>query len=241
MRRLLTVAVGFGLLLAFAHTVSADLILADDDNDGVVVGSRSTPASSGVIGSGAYASANGGFNIAWDITFDGNSQLWHYEYTFSREDGEELTPLQSHWIFQVSPAITQENVDDMILDEDFLVSEDSPKLWVPGSGGNPGLPSSFYGIKADSSLAFYSADSPKGPVWGHFYSKGGSDATAWNFGLQLDVLPTDRTTDFTNWIPTPDTSSGNGGNGEPQLPEPATAVLFGAALAALSARRRRRR
>jgi hypothetical protein len=93
------------------------------------------------------------------------------------------------------------------------------------------MPDDLYGIKftptdktAASSYTF-TFQSTQNPVWGDFYAKDGSGggppplvwATAWNSSFGSD--PTSLTTDFTPWIPVPDTES-------TRIPEPSSLLLL---------------
>ena len=122
--------------------------------------------------------------------------------------------------------------------------------WHNVGSGNPGMPEALYGIKFDgaqgqtTALAF---DSYRVPVWGDFYSKNGragghGQNAAWNAGFTLGDYdpagpPQDSSLEYHLLVP--DTAGSN----TPEVPEPATWILMGSALAGswVLQRRRRRR
>jgi len=237
------------VMVALPAAASADAILVDCNP--FCSGSRSTPIDSGIAGNGGWSEANGGLKISWSISFDAPTHIWTYSYMFSNADDNLFpTPGVSHWILEVSKNITGDNVQDFMFGTNFTLV--GPELWTAdpdspnngnpgGNGGNPNLPEDLYGIKLDSSEATYTFESTQAPIWGDFYAKDGKGegldevATAWNCGIGTD--PTAQTTDFTCWVPTPDTINGGGGNGgngggggTQEVPEPGTLLLLGSGL-----------
>ena len=199
---------------------------------GDLVGSRN--ASSGVIGNNDWSVALGGFEISWEIVNMGS--YWSYMYTFTDQNGSQIDPDVSHWLLEVSPTITQANVNSAIYDTNFTL--EGPQIWNkdpafpgstnPGSNkGNPNLPVDFYGIKLDTSQATYTFKSTQDPIWGDFYVKDGQQpvATAYNAGIGMDPAA-----DFTNWIPVPDTTV---------IPIPGAVWLFCSGLICLFVLRKR--
>jgi hypothetical protein len=228
------VAAIFCLLLLSAGLQAALVPVTSTD----YIGSRTTPSTSGVVASDGWDEANGGFKIAWDISFNATTNLWTYVYTLSDKNGGiPATPGISHFIIEVSDTFTSANV--------FAGSTGGYELnGYGGSGwnasnactatspsGNPCLPGSGFvkGLKWDQTTATLVTD--RAPVWGDFYAKDGTPksgvvATAWNLGFGTD--PSGSV--FTNWIPTPDTTSF-----PPNvIPEPATVMLLGTVALVLS-------
>ncbi len=204
-------------------------VIADDINVPVPnTDSRSTPPSSGVFATENWSSSGGGFQIQWNITQSGPN--FHYIYTISNQSGGNLAKDLSHILFEVSPSINTSNVNSIIFNANPSIS-DGPKTFGPSDPSNPGIPGDLYGIKFENfsnpgqpTIEF---DSTRAPIWGDFYSKDGknnqNDVFAYNTGFGTD--PTLTTTDFTPWIPIPDTGDGF------VIPEPRTWLILTLCLA----------
>lgn len=219
-----------------------------------LVSSRSTdPTDAALVAADGWADSSNGFKISWDISFNAGTSLWEYEYTLTAKDGTDTSPDLSHWLLEVSEAITTDNVENAIPGDNFnlvgpqlwMADPDSPNSTTPGANNaNPNLPADLYGIKLDTEApdvgGIYTFTSTQAPIWGDFYGKdgvvnaGGGDkivATVWNTGIGTD--PTDETIDFTPWVPTPDTES--------VIPEPSSIcvwALLGGVGIAITRRRR---
>ena len=216
-----------------------------------------------IIATGRWGSV--GLELDWTISFDPTSSAFNdvgfmgaYSYSYVFRDGDSFAtpdPEISHWILELSPSITANNYTDIIRDVMLFdpdnptttssVVVEAPRTYSPSDPGNsnPGLPGDIYGLKFDTGtsadLYGYSFLSTRAPIWGDFYAKdgviptGGGDVYMYNSAFGTD--PTGATTDFSGWIPVPDTT-----NGTP-APEPGTLLLLGAGLLALGLRRSRRR
>lgn len=147
-------------------------------------GSRTTPEISGIGSTGGYLEENGGFKIAWDISFDGT--YWNYSYTLTNTDGTTVSPDVSHWIIQISPEIPLENIEDYIFDANATVVTPGGGFWVGdpnwpdttqagANNGNPNLPGDLIGVKFDTNSGavsgVYTFKSVEPPIWGDFYIK----------------------------------------------------------------------
>lgn len=239
MRRCLLIAAAV-VVVSVPMSASAGPILVGSDD---WVGSRTTPDPSGVVGAGGWDDSNAGFEIAWNIVDASSSDSgnWEYEYSFANADGSQpLDPELSHWLLEVSEAITPDNVDSVIFDTNFDPFE-GPKSWSGEDPGNPNLPAEIHALKLDTAQTTYTFESTQAPVWGDFYAKdgkqGGVDVTAWNTEIGTD--PDETTSDFTGWIPTPDTTTTTVDT--TPVPEPSTLALAGIGMSCLMGSRLRRR
>ena len=184
------------------------------------------------------------FSISWDISYDLDAMIWHYEYNLSVTKKDI-----SHFILEVSDNAQQ--IDFMnITINGSSANVEGPKTWnkagnqtFPNSSSPDYSPDSFYGIKFDQggSSVSYSFDSTLDPVWGNYYAKGGVDKVngvkqqmnAYNNAFAMDGFESNNELDF---IVRP-----NGGLSVPVVPEPVSSTLFivgGAALGFRSFKKR---
>ncbi len=242
-------------LMLLPLVADADIVLVDNsffDASGEFISSRSSPG--GIDATDGWTSD---FILEWTIVNDDNSASGFWEYEYRITDGGGYTPTTpdvSHWILEVSTFITADNVDTYIFESS--VAFEDPKLYgkdlTPdpydpgGNKGNPNLPVDLYGIKFEVETGdsyTWSFQSLQAPMWGNFYVKDGAPgsdvvATAWNTGITDTTGPTESTTDFTPWIPVPDTFSGGGG---PPIPEPSSLLLLAVGASSIAGYRRLRR
>ncbi len=163
------------------------------------------------------------FSISWDIAYDLEAMLWHYEYNLSVTKKDI-----SHFILEVSESALQTDFMNLVIN-DSSANVEGPNTWT--KAGNQALPNSFYGIKFDQggSSVSYSFDSINDPVWGNFYAKGGVDnvngvkqqMNAYNNALNFGDFRINEDLDELDFIVRP-----NGGDMPPIVPEPISSTLF---------------
>ena len=171
------------------------------------------------------------FTISWDITYDLNALIWHYEYNLSITKKDI-----GHFILELTDTTQYDDITNIFINGNSATVE-GPQVWT--KAGNQTIPNAFYGIKFDKggSAVSYSFDTTLDPVWGNFYAKGGVDngnlINAYNNALEVNSFDSENTLDF---IARP-----NGGNAPPVVPEPISATLFIAGGATLGFRRFRKK
>ena len=179
-------------------------------------GSLSTPD-----GITATAPWSDGFSIEWTITQNADLS-WKYQYSFGY-DFKEI----SHFIVAVSPDVTADDFWDINHSGGALAvySGDDPS--------NPGMPSALKGLKIDvtndNESRYFEFISSRAPVWGDFYVKDGkydgNEVYAYNSTFGTDDPLDDPANGSINYkILRPDTHTD-------MIPEPATLILMGSALA----------
>lgn len=175
--------------------LGAGLVCAPASAGVVYSGFLATPPTSGLVGGGNWAppAAGMGFMVTWNVSqnMDGT---WHYEYILTNQGGGPLTPGASHGIFQLSENISPGDIYNF--GGHFAEAEFG--TFGPGPN-NPGFPvgESIFGIKIDftnGNPTMISFDSNREPMWGDFYSKGGTNSFAYNVHLGVEVAnPNDYT------------------------------------------------
>lgn len=228
-RNFLTAAVAAAVLAA-ASAAHAGSVLVGQSNWS---GTRTT--ADGIVGLSGWSHANGGLSISWNITY--NAGVFTYKYTFANADGSPLSKSVSHFNIETSSTFTDANVLDGS-DGDI----EGPKTHT--GAGNPDMPGNLYGIKFDfgGSNPTYTLVTDRAPIWGDFYAKdgktNGKDNVAYNVGFGTD--PTALTTDFTNWVATPDTLTYDPNDPGTPVPLPSAALAGMAMLGVMGLRRLRR-
>jgi len=209
--------IGLALVQAFG-TLAFGAVIYDSSAAGELTGSRSDPATSGVVTNMTS------FQIGWTITNTGPS-AWHYIYTISgvvASGGQGL----SHFILDTSDNCintTSGTFTDANCVTNATMSAGTVTL-VPGdysaSAPNPNFPAGadIIGVKFNVvggpalpvTIAF---DSDRAPVYGDFYAKVANSSSAYNNGLTNHASTT-----LSDFIARPDTSGS-------VIPEPAVGML----------------
>lgn len=150
---------------------------------------------SGLVGGDTWSS---NFTLGWTITE--SSGVYTYVYTFTTTGSG------------VSHAIIETSLN--FLASDLLAGSGTAENGDPTNYGagpsNPGIPGVVFGMKFDESgdgfgqkTVALTIKTTRVPIWGDVYAKGGSSSYIYNTGFGTD--PMASTTDFTPWVPTPDT------------------------------------
>lgn len=193
------------------------------------------PNEAELVGGGDWAAE--GLSIAWEVELlDDETPTWEYSYTLT-VPGKDV----SHFIIETSESLAL--VSDVTASVDL---EDEDGVFdtyndTDQGSSNPNIPGDIWGVKfdldEDTQSVTLSFTTPRMPVWGDWYAKGGGGPVAswaYNSGFgdpdtdPLGLPPDDST--VTDHIVVPDTVG---------IPEPATmfTLLFGGALAVWRRRR----
>lgn len=174
--------------------------------------------------------AGGATAISWNVTYA--SGFWNYHYTITVPQ----TSI-SHFILETSPNFTSGLIKNFVVHQGSIGSYsvstfNAPPPAQPENQPNPYMPADIYGIKFDDTSGLileFSFDCERMPVWGDFYTKGGSKHAAFNSGF-ASVDPTAPASDgsLDGHILVPDTV----------VPEPASVVAILSGIAGLFLRKR---
>lgn len=209
-------------------------------------GSRTTGAGQlGIIPSGTAA-------ISWLIT-DNNNGTMNYAYKLVTSAQNVV----SHFILDLSDNCAN-SLSSCMGTISYGADDGAGSVsWgsFSGGGANPGLPGVIDGIKLDETFSDdgvfeFSFNSPRVPVWGDFYAKGGQPANAnnpsgfavWNLGLDPSLHGSSDNKAF--FIAVPDSVNACNGTGistcNVDLPESGSGWLMLVGLIGLSVMARRR-
>ena len=198
------------------------------------------------VPSEVYAVASWGQGFSITSTFEYDPDLGMFKYTYEIDANKKDI---SHFIIEVSPDIEDDELVGM------PKGAEDPKLYKPGQNGNSNLwlPADIFGFKVDLStdtnsynFSFYS---PRLPMFGSFYSKGGNDkgvfVHAYNAGLTSNAqqladyanMTWDELAALNRFIYVPDTAT----LPTATAPVPAGALLGGLGMGCLALRKLRRR
>ena len=160
--------------------------------------------------------------LEWNVMQIADS-LWRYEYTVN-----VYKYGVSHISVETSPSFTPA---DLINPQGEFGSIEMG--WLPKNPGSPNIPERLHGIKFDDvcsgTTLVIRFDSPKEPVWGDIYVKGGQ-TELWNAGfVSPDVDPLDpaRNGSVGFHVLVPDTNGGG------IVPEPGSWLLLGTGISGL--------
>ena len=190
----------------------------------------------GIVGTGQWANDTGDPTwttptLTWTV-LENPDHTWSYDYTLNVFNYDI-----SHFLIEVSPAFT---ANDALSPTALQGTFGSLEVGLfTQHNGNPGMPGQTNGLKfddADGITLQVTFDSPRMPVWGDFYAKGGkaggTQNALWNTGFAAPD-PTVPLHDGPeqNHIIVPDSAY--------SVPEPATLMLIATGAALLTRKRHR--
>ena len=194
-------------------------------------------ATGGIDGTGVWKNDNGSDDwlaptLSWTV-IQKPDLTWSYDYTLTVYKHDI-----SHFINEVSTAFTSNDVDNPTALQGTYGSTEVGLF--TSANGNPGMIGQLNGLKFDNAtgaILQVTFDSPRRPVWGDFYAKGGKAGgtinAVWNAGFALDD-PTSPIANgsLDNHILVPDTNC--------DVPEPTTMILLAMGTGLIARKRRYR-
>ena len=208
-RRLGAIVAAAGAVLSAAPAMAIVWGTAVTDPD-ELTGVLTTRSVSGAPG--GLTSVGGGpqdltdFAIGWNVTFDGGTNLWTYEYSIISGPPPGISHL---WLEITNPStVTVDDVNGNKIDAPQIYSGgngNSDPGWPTYNDGNDDLGIPIYGFKFDYEADLgdtYVLTTPNAPVWGNFFGTGGG-SSVYNLGFESFDGTTFTDTNTGNFIVRP--------------------------------------
>jgi len=148
-------------------------------------GSLSTPSGSGMFAGGQTWAYPPGFRLDWEVT-QTTPSTWHYKYTFTDENGGELSMLVSHMIISLSDNIQKQ---DLFNFDTYAVEWGIGTFGLHSGNKEVLIGEIMFGMKLsfgfDQMVAEF--DSSRQPMWGDIFATGHAEPKNYAFNVDLGV------------------------------------------------------